>query len=159
MINISLKFVQCPHHVLKLSRQRKSCCVCMGKFTDSCCWMNSSCLCCWTLQHTTVDTATQWGIECLVQRWNVRLPLLSKQYYLKLRSFRCNKRPAKLKKKKLPKLLCFMMSRGGLFHQSRPGLVVRLSLIIRNPIARELATYTYYGFDWNLTCRATSASD
>ena len=38
----------------------------------------------------TLDTATQWGIERLVQRWNVCLPLLSKQYYMKLRSFRCN---------------------------------------------------------------------
>ena len=51
---------------------------------------NSSCLCCWTPQHTTLDTAPQWGIELLVQKWNVCLPLLSKQHYLKLRSFRCN---------------------------------------------------------------------
>ena len=68
----------------------------MGKFTDICCWMNSSCLCCWTPQHTTLDTATQWGIEWLVQRWNVCLPLVSKQYYLRLWSFRCNKTFASL---------------------------------------------------------------
>ena len=86
---ISLKFVQCPHHVFKPSRERKSCCV-YGEIP-----FNSTCLCCWTLKHTTLDTATQWGIEWLVQRWNVRLPLLSKQYYLKLRSFRCNENAKK----------------------------------------------------------------
>ena len=37
--------------------------VCMEKFTDSYCWMNSSCLCCWTLQHTTLDTATQRALN------------------------------------------------------------------------------------------------
>ena len=41
------------------------------------------------MTHLRMTHSLKWPI-CM-QRWNVCLPLLSKQYHLKLQSFRCNK--------------------------------------------------------------------